>query len=95
MSYLKNGTITIDSVEGEKQLTIIVADNGVGMSTEILKKIFSNSDHYSTYGTSNERGTGLGLVLCKEMIDKNNGNLTVESEPGKGSVFKVSLPSIH
>jgi len=78
--------------EVEKETLIIsVADNGVGMTREALQKLFTK-DRVNSVGTANEIGTGLGLMLCKEFIEKNGGSLSVESEPGKGSIFTVCLP---
>jgi len=70
---------------------IVVRDNGVGMEPEILNNVFTFS-MTSREGTAREKGTGLGLALCKEFITKNNGEIWAESEPGKGSAFFVRLP---
>ena len=67
-------------------------DNGVGIEPAVLHKLFDISQMYTSKGTANESGTGLGLLLCKEFIDKHNGKIWVESELGKGSDFKFSLP---
>lgn len=88
----ENGTIAINSIENNKEISITIVDNGIGMSTEVLDKLFNNSKYYSTFGTNNERGTGIGLLLCKEMIEKNNGSIKVESAVGKGSKFIINLP---
>jgi signal transduction histidine kinase len=73
-------------------LTISVADNGVGMSEEVINKLFRLDVKHSSQGTAKEKGTGLGLILCKEFIEKNGGKMRVQSEPGKGSVFTFSFP---
>jgi len=70
---------------------VYVQDSGTGISPEALKKINGN-DFYSTKGTANESGTGLGLKLCKEFMTRNGGKLYIESKLGKGSTFSVSLP---
>ncbi|MCG6186388.1 sensor histidine kinase [Maribellus maritimus] len=76
----------------DKWVEVKIQDNGVGMDKEQLKNLFRIGKVKSKPGTANEKGTGLGLILCKEFIDLNNGKLTVESEPGKGTLFSVFLP---
>ena len=71
---------------------VTVSDTGVGISEERLKKMFRIEYNESTYGTANEKGTGLGLILCKEFIEKHDGRIWAESETGKGSAFCFSLP---
>jgi signal transduction histidine kinase len=71
---------------------ISVKDSGVGISDENLLKIFRIDSNHSTLGTSGEKGTGLGLVLCKEFIEKHGGKIWVESKPGTGSQFAFTLP---
>jgi two-component system, sensor histidine kinase and response regulator len=70
---------------------IFVKDSGEGISAEALDKINLNN-YYTTKGTANESGTGLGLLLCKEFLVRNGGKMHIESEPGKGSVFSFTLP---
>ncbi len=74
------------------RIRISVADNGVGMDEEAMEKIFRMDAKYSTAGTENERGTGLGLLLCMELIELNGGKIWVDSEVGKGSEFHFTLP---
>lgn len=70
-----------------------IVDTGVGMGPEVLRDIFRlDVKPHSSPGTRNESGTGLGLVLCKEFAEKNGGNIAAESEPGRGSTFRFSLP---
>lgn len=88
----ENGTISINAISDENQWIVSVKDNGVGISQENLTKIFDGSAHYSTFGTNNEKGTGLGLALCKEMIEKNNGSFTIKSSANNGTTVQVSLP---
>lgn len=71
---------------------ISVRDNGVGMTQDIVDKIFRIDAKHSTPGTEKEIGTGLGLILCKEFVDKHGGEIIVKSEPGKGSEFIIKLP---
>lgn len=73
-------------------LEISVSDNGVGMSADVLNKLFAVDSHFTLAGTANEQGAGLGLILVKEMTEKQGGKLTVTSEIDKGSVFSFTLP---
>jgi len=89
------GKITISSDESPtNMLTIKISDEGVGIPQKRINKLFNISDNESTLGTQNESGTGLGLVLCKEFVEKNNGKIHVESTVGVGSTFSFSLPTI-
>ena len=75
----------------EKQY-LEVADNGVGMEKDALKNLFTGQPVASTPGTSNEKGSGFGLKLCRELVELNSGTISVKSEIGKGSRFFVRLP---
>jgi len=86
------GVINISAEKTESGITISVSDSGIGISTDNIKKLFNISEVLSTHGTSGETGTGLGLLLCKEFVEKHGGKIWVESELGKGSVFKFTLP---
>ncbi len=87
----KNGLITIEAEEKSDMWKIMIRDTGVGMNEEMQQKIFEDTN-VTTYGTNNERGTGLGLSLCKEMVIKNKGEIWVESVPRKGSSFYFTVP---
>jgi ligand-binding sensor domain-containing protein/signal transduction histidine kinase len=87
-----NGNIWIDAVVNDGQIEVSVNDNGLGISPENIDKIFNAYQGVTTLGTSGEKGTGLGLLLCKEFVEKNGGKIWVESEVGKGSSFKFTLP---
>ena len=88
----EGGQITIDAISDSNQIEISIKDTGVGMNQEQIQKLFRIEESFSTKGTNNEKGTGLGLILCQEFIEKNGGNIKVESEIGKGSEFIISLP---
>jgi signal transduction histidine kinase len=88
----KNGTITLKSSYDKDYVCLHVVDTGVGMTQEVMDKIFRIDQHHTTPGTNEEEGTGLGLILCHELAQKNNGELTVSSEVGKGSDFKLKIP---
>ncbi len=86
------GAINIDAEENSENITISVSDNGVGIAPGDMEKLFNISEVLTTKGTANEKGTGLGLLLCKEFVEKHGGKIWVESRPGKGSDFKFILP---
>lgn len=88
----EGGTIRLSIAKTGNQLSVSVADNGIGMTKTVMNKLFRLDQKHSTRGTANEKGTGLGLILCKEFIEKNGGKMSVESEPEKGSVFTFSFP---
>jgi PAS domain S-box-containing protein len=87
-----NGKIIIRAEQLEQEVKISIIDNGVGIDNQYLNRLFRIDESYSIPGTQNEKGTGLGLILCKEFIDKHKGKIWVESEPGKGSQFHFSIP---
>jgi len=89
-----NGTIYVNVVNSDHFVEIIIKDTGVGMSEEIIKEIFDNNHFYTSPGTKNEMGSGLGLFLVRDFIEKNNGKINVESKPGIGTSFMVSLPKV-
>jgi len=86
------GTVTIDGRNQDGVCEISVSDTGVGMTPEQVDKLFSIGDKNSTKGTGGESGTGLGLLLCKDLLEKCNGSMVVQSKPGKGSTFTITLP---
>ncbi|WP_024481308.1 tetratricopeptide repeat-containing sensor histidine kinase [Cellulophaga baltica] len=88
------GEIRIHADEKNQFWEISIKDNGVGISPEVLKKLFKpDSALHSTYGTNKEKGTGLGLLLCKEMVEKNGGKISVESIPNEGTTFYFTMPT--
>ncbi|MFH1121656.1 MAG: PAS domain S-box protein [Bacteroidota bacterium] len=88
-----DGSIEIDTQIDNGSLIISVTDHGTGIPPEVQHKLFSLTEQATTTkGTANEKGTGLGLILCKEFIERNGGTIQVVSKVGKGSVFSISLP---
>jgi len=88
----EGGKITISASQKKGFATVTVADTGIGMPKEILGKLFDISQKVSRSGTNNEPGTGLGLILVKELVEKNGGTISVKSSEGKGSKFIFTLP---
>lgn len=88
----EGGTIRLSLQRTNGFLSVSVADDGVGMGKEVVNRLFRIDHKHSSQGTANEKGTGLGLILCREFIEKNGGKIHVQSEPGKGSVFTCSFP---
>jgi signal transduction histidine kinase len=88
----KKGEIRISSNVRDNHIFISVQDNGRGISKENLARLFKIDQEHSTKGTDNESGSGLGLILCKELINQSGGDIYVESTLGKGSIFSFSLP---
>jgi len=87
-----NGEVKITASSKNGVIEISVIDSGIGISKDNIKNLFKIDLYYSTKGTTGEKGTGLGLILCKEFIEKNGGEIWVESEAGKGSIFFFTLP---
>ncbi|HSO88451.1 MAG TPA: two-component regulator propeller domain-containing protein [Draconibacterium sp.] len=88
----ENGNISIQTEKKGDFCEITVADNGIGISEENLRKIFRIDSKHKTVGTMGEKGTGLGLILCKEFVEKHGGKIEVKSTVGKGSEFSFTLP---
>lgn len=90
-----NGVVIVGAEEEEKDtnfVTIWVKDTGLGMKEEQMKQLFENKTHFTTRGTKGEKGTGLGLLLCKDFVVQNGGRIWVKSELNKGSCFYFTLP---
>jgi len=87
------GKIRISSENTENGCKIRVSDDGIGIQPEIQEKLFTSNEVVSTPGTTGESGSGLGLVICKEFLERNQGTISVESDPGNGSTFIVTLPA--
>ncbi|MCF6268232.1 MAG: ATP-binding protein [Melioribacteraceae bacterium] len=89
---MNGGTISVTAENFEDYVKIKVQDSGIGMTEEVQRKLFRIEEHHTTLGTVGEKGTGLGLILCKELIEKNKGKIWVESEVRRGSTFSFTLP---
>ena len=89
----RKGLVNIDATRVKKDVVFTIRDNGIGISEEDQKKLFRLDVKYTQIGTAEERGTGLGLLLCKEFVEKQGGKIWVESIPGEGSSFKFTLPA--
>lgn len=87
-----NGNIDIDILEQTEHYRISIKDDGKGITKDNQAKLFDLDNQHSSVGTAMETGTGLGLILCKEFIDTNNGKIWVESEEGMGSCFSFTVP---
>ena len=88
----RNSEINIYSIVNENNIVIAIRDYGKGILQENINKLFNVELSYSTKGTANEQGTGLGLILCKELVENSGGKIWVENNKEKGSTFKFSLP---
>ncbi len=86
------GTVEITAFEEEGAILVVVSDSGVGIKQENIPKLFRIDVQFSTHGTNKESGNGLGLVLCKEIVEKHGGKIWVESELNKGTQFFFTLP---
>ena len=88
----KKGMIQIDANKVDNEIEISIKDSGIGMTKKDIRRLFSSNNHQSKLGTASEKGSGLGLMLCREFVKKHNGRIWVESEPGEGSTFYIKLP---
>ncbi len=86
------GKVAISTAKKKDMMQVTVTDNGTGISKENISRLFRIDDPFKAAGTENEQGTGLGLILCKEFVEKNGGKIWVESEIGVGSKFIFTLP---
>ncbi|NQU86866.1 MAG: hypothetical protein HQ541_14010 [Mariniphaga sp.] len=90
----KESKINVLATDINNKIIISVKDNGIGISQKNMEKLFRLDSKITSHGTDNEKGSGLGLILCKEFIEKNGGKISVESKPGEGSIFTFSVPSV-
>lgn len=88
----REGTIHLRCEQLETSLQVSVSDTGIGMSKPVQENLFQVDQKQTSLGTAGEKGTGLGLILCKEFIERHGGQIYVESELGKGTTFTFTLP---
>jgi signal transduction histidine kinase len=90
----KDGNVSIQAVRRTGFVDVSVSDTGIGMTPETIGRLFKIETSFTTRGTGNEKGSGLGLLLCKEFVERHGGEIRAESEPGKGSRFSFTLPAL-
>ncbi len=88
----RGGTVSISVTPSDKHVVTAIKDTGMGISPNVQDHLFQPNSHQAAIGTEGEKGTGLGLIICKDLVERNNGEIWAESEPGKGSIFYYSLP---
>ncbi len=86
------GSISINAIKRDHQLIVSIVDSGVGMNEAKIKSLFNFGESKSTQGTEGEQGTGIGLLLCFEFVQRNSGEIKIKSEVGKGTSFSFNLP---
>jgi len=89
-----SGTIKVITSENGEFVKVSVQDNGVGIPEKMIPSLFKEEGHVTTYGTNHEKGSGLGLILCKEFVDKNGGKIWVDSKVGHGTTFSFTLKKL-
>ena len=91
----RQGVIEISNYEEEDYYTVTVKDSGIGIDEDNMERLFNIENKYKTRGTEGEESSGLGLLLCKEFVEKNGGEIKVQSTPGNGSTFYFTIPKAH
>jgi PAS domain S-box-containing protein len=89
----RGGTISIITQSSPEQVVIGIKDTGIGIAPEIMSQLFQPDENHTSLGTEGEKGTGLGLIICKDLVEKNNGKIWAESEPENGTTFWLTLPA--
>jgi two-component system, sensor histidine kinase and response regulator len=93
IKFTEEASIRIEAFQDKNYTKVGIIDSGVGIEPCKLNKIFDVTGSKSTIGTQGEAGSGLGLLLCKEFIEKHDGIISVQSEPGIGSTFRITIPN--
>jgi len=88
----ESGSVSIFSEDKNEEVLVAISDTGIGIEEEHISRIFDENSYFTTKGTSKEKGSGIGLSLCKDLINRHNGKLWVESEKNKGTTFYFTLP---
>lgn len=91
IKFTEKGGVVLSCIETDCGWNVHITDTGIGIPPEKQKKLLDRQDRFTTAGTRNEAGSGMGLVMCFEFAEKHNGEITITSEPGKGSTFTISL----
>ena len=86
------GKILVAALLEIDQIKISIIDYGVGISEDIIPKLFRLDENVSTVGTNGEQGSGMGLILCNDIVKKHNGEIAVRSKEGRGSTFTIQIP---
>lgn len=92
IKFTSKGEVNISAHRRKKDTLFCISDTGKGISKEVILQLFNKSSHYTSYGTSGEKGTGLGLELCRDFVEKHHGKIWVESREGCGSKFYFTIP---
>ena len=95
LKFTEKGHVKIDCLMDNNSLVIRVSDTGIGMDKRKLKELFNPIEAQSEFGTERELGSGIGLIFCKDFIEKNGGKLEVQSIPGLGSTFNFTAKQSH
>jgi len=90
----RNGKVNIAAEVHQSYVEISVADTGIGLKPEEIKNLFRIETSFTKSGTENEKGTGLGLIICKEFVEKHGGKIRVDSNPGIGTIFSFTIPKV-
>jgi len=91
----KDKKVEVKVKQKEKTIEVSIVDEGIGISQEDLNRLFRIDEKFKSSGTAGEKGTGLGLIICREFVEKNGGDISVQSEPGQGTTFAFTIPVVN